>query len=630
VKQGRRRRGQRPAQAAQAPADSVSVRRSWSERVAVFLLLLSAFALYGSSLRNPLVFDDAALADAALLRGYAALPPELHARWFSQLTFGWVHAVAGMDWFWQRLLNVALHAATAAALFGFLARLFGAAIEEKDLRWVAFCGAALFLVHPVAVYGVAYLIERSIVLATLFSLLGLRCFLEGLLRRSGAWFLGAAACYFLAVSSKEHAVMLPAVAAALAVLLRGRGIGLRQFAIPAVLVGVIGFVAAWQARALIAAAYEPFSADALAALAGGEQALDARFAYPLSLINQACLFFRYLLVWILPWSDWMSIDVRVPLVLQPFPWVQLAGLAAWLAYAAVAAALLRCGGRAGVAGWGLLFPWLLALTEMSVVRLQEPFVLYRSYLWMAGAFAVLPALLWRVPQRARLALAAVACAILAAVAFDKLGTFSSAYRLWDDVVKNNGSARLHLVERGYVNSGMARFDRGEREAALADFERAIALNDRFPDAWIGRASVHLAGARPAQALEDLDRALALDGGYASAWDKRCVALSELGRLPDARAACERAIGLNPRDADALVNAGALYQRLGMAEAAADSYRRALTVNPAHGAANNNLGVLLLEAGRRDESVREHFVKACAGGIAGACDVLRRSRRADRP
>jgi tetratricopeptide (TPR) repeat protein len=629
VKRQRRARGgdRRPANAAQPLAGKASAGGDWSGQATVVVLLLAAFVLYGGSLRYPLVFDDATLADAAVLRSYSAMPPELQLRWLSKLTFGWIHAVAGMDWYWQRVLNVALHAGTAAALFGFLARLFGAAIGEQGARWPAFYGAMLFLVHPAAVYGVAYLIERSIVLAALFSLLGLRCFLEGLLRRSAVWYLGAAACYFLAVSSKEHAVMLPAAAAALAVLLRGRSISLRQLAAPAAIVGAIALGAAWQARTLIATAYEPFAADALSALLRGEHALDASLAYPLSLATQASLFFRYLLVWLLPWPGWMSVDVRIPLVLQPFPWVQCAGLVAWLAYALLAVALLRRGGRWGVAGWGLLFPWLLALTEFAVVRLQEPFVLYRSYLWMTGVFAVLPALLWRVPRRPGQVIVAFVCVGLAALAYGRLATFSSPYRLWDDAVTSNGATRAHLVERGYVNRGMASFDSGRREEALADFERAIALNDRYADAWIGRASAHLAARRPAQALADLERALALDEGYASAWDKRCLALSELGRIQEARAACERAVALDPRNADALVNSGALYQRLGQRAQAEDSYRRALALNPAHAHANHNLGVLLLDSGRRDEIVRDYFVKGCNGGVAAACEILRRSRRA---
>src|SRR5258706_12318057 len=245
---------------------------------------------------------------------------------------------------------------------------------------------------------------------------------------------------------------------------------------------------------------------------------------------------------------------------------------------------------------------------------------------MAGFFAILPAVLWRVPPRARHALVAAACVALAAAAFDRLGTFSSTFKLWDDVVRKNGDSRAFFVERGYLNRGIARLDLGQRELALADFERAIALNDRYPDAWLGRASAHLISGRPAPALADLDRALSLDSSYASAWDKRCAALLQLGRVEAARSDCERALALDPRNVDAMVNMGAVYYRLGKRGAAEGSYRRAPAVEPAHGAADPKLGGLLLDTGRRDEIVRGPFAKGRNTGIANVVGIPHRNRR----
>src|SRR3954471_11306872 len=199
-----------------------------SPPLAAALLLAAAFALYWTTLRNPLVFDDQYLTPHTLSTYYAASASHLQLRWLSDATFAWIHSVFGDNMMWQRVLNIALHRATAAALFGFLARLFETVMPERPYRALAFFGAAWFLVHPVAVYGVAYLIERSIVLATLFSVLTLWFVLEGLLRRALRWYAAAAAAYLLALWSKEHAVMVPAVAAALAVLVRGRSLELKR------------------------------------------------------------------------------------------------------------------------------------------------------------------------------------------------------------------------------------------------------------------------------------------------------------------------------------------------------------------------------------------------------------------
>jgi len=109
----------------------------------VIALVIGVFALYWTSLRNPPVFDDVMLT-ANFLRSYGESWFKGDLRWFTYVTFGWTTRIFGEDWFWQRLGNLVLHAAVVAALFA---------------------------VHPVAVYAVAYLMQRSIVMATL----GRRC-----------------------------------------------------------------------------------------------------------------------------------------------------------------------------------------------------------------------------------------------------------------------------------------------------------------------------------------------------------------------------------------------------------------------------------------------------------------------
>lgn len=71
-----------------------------------------ALALYWGALRNPLVFDDLLLRED-FLQLYATSWPAFNLRWLSHATFGWGYGIFGMDWFWHRLVNVLLHAATA-------------------------------------------------------------------------------------------------------------------------------------------------------------------------------------------------------------------------------------------------------------------------------------------------------------------------------------------------------------------------------------------------------------------------------------------------------------------------------------------------------------------------------------
>ena len=577
----------------------------------------AALALYWVSLRYPLAFDDFQLTRYALDSYYAKAWTRFgQVRWLSEASFGLVHGALGPDPWWQRLASVLLHAGTAMLLFGFLSRLFGVVLGE-DRRGLAFFGALWFALHPVAVYGVAYLVERSIVLATLFSVAALWCVLEGLLRRSVPWFGAAAAAYLLALWSKEHAVMLPAVAVALAVLVRGIS---PRFGSTVLVLAVLAGSVIVQRRWLIGAPYEPFAAELLA-----RSGADPALAWPLSVLNQGTLFFRYLVTWLLPWPGWMSVDVRTLFPRELLGWPHTPGFFLWLAYPLVSGWLLTRRGLPGLLGFGLLYPWLLALTEVTTVRVQEPFVLYRSYLWMSGLPAIFPFLMGKLSSPWQGRVLTALCLALALISIERLRTFSSAFALWDDAAGKSADAYALHAERPLVNRGLAHLGEGRFHAAGKDFERALEINDRSPDVYLARGTLKLRSNLLPAALEDLDRALALDPKYGAAYNKRCVVRAGLGRNAEALADCEQAVVLDALNPEAWINHGAVLRSAGRPGMAAASYERALLLKPGSGSAHYNYGVLLLDMGRRDPATRNHFVVACDAGVAEACDILRRSR-----
>jgi len=128
--------------------------------LAAAALAAAVVLLYAGTLHYPRVFDDLTYA----LPGGASVH-----RWLSHETF----RLIGGNLAAERAANIALHVATAMVLFGFFSRLFQVVIGNA--RATAFFGALAFAVHPVAVYGVAYLTQRSIIMATLFSVAALWC-----------------------------------------------------------------------------------------------------------------------------------------------------------------------------------------------------------------------------------------------------------------------------------------------------------------------------------------------------------------------------------------------------------------------------------------------------------------------
>lgn len=116
-----------------------------------------------------------------------------------------------------RLVNLFLHLINGVLLYVLLARL-GAmnGIADLTARWCALIATTVWLVHPLNVSTVLYIVQRMTELATLFTLAGLVCYVEGRQRiahkayRSGyLWMsLGIGLFGVLAALSKENGVLL--------------------------------------------------------------------------------------------------------------------------------------------------------------------------------------------------------------------------------------------------------------------------------------------------------------------------------------------------------------------------------------------------------------------------------------
>jgi protein O-mannosyl-transferase len=520
----------------------------------IALLLLAVIPLYAGSLSSPLVFDDFTFfATPETLSKYGNTYFNLDLRWLPYASLAQTVNWLGLDIFWLRLGNVLLHAANAIALFFLLRRLFQVTLINDDspdgtltsLVWLAFFGALIFALHPVAVYGVAYLIQRSTLMATLFVLLMLRVYLEGLLRGGWYWMLAAVLFYFAAVCSKEHSIAAPGVALALTFLIRKPSAALlKQIAPYSILLALIAAIVIYfySAKGILGTAYEPRAMEMLNLSAKMHELKNLPNIYLLSILTQSWLFFKYLCLWLVPNPAWMSVDMREPFAMSLFGWYTL-GLIAFLAYFCAAVWLLLKQGRMGLLGFALLFPWILFLTEFSTVRIQEPFVLYRSYLWMPGLFAALPVVFGFFSPKKVFILLGVVSILLIPLTLNRLNTFSSTLLLWDDAEKLvRNKPKAYGVERIYTNRGNKLFQLRRYDEAIADFSKAIAA---YPDDELlygSRAKAYYFLGNYQEALLDYDRAIALKSDNKRFYYDRALTYRSLGNFvaaqEDFRKSCE--------------------------------------------------------------------------------------------
>lgn len=452
--------------------------------LAEFGLVAIVFLLYGQFLWNPILFDDRPffMPDENGLMPMASYHFSLfEVRSLPYGTIAWTQKWFGQDLINFRLGNLVLHAGVVLTLFFFLQALFLTTmvtqnnhVSGKGLspRQAAFFAAVLFALHPVATFAVGYLVQRTIVMATLFSLLSMLVYVKGSLHGNSIILWMTVPLYFLAVFSKEHAILMPSVLMALTVLLHTDwpSILKQRYKIFLAQTAIAVFVILAK-RGMLGEIYE---IDAPSLLLNG-----VAFAHPLSALTQTWLFFKYAGLWLLPNSAWMSIDMREPFATSIFS-IYLMSTACFIAWGAFAVQLLLKRGLPGLAGFGMLFPWLLFFTEFSTVRIQEIFVLYRSYLWAAGAFCLVPVLFSRVKRGlATLVLTLIALAMVA-ISMERLMVMSQPLFVWGDAEKLvKDRTNLPGVYRIYYNRGVEYVTLGMADRAIADLEKAIELNRKF-------------------------------------------------------------------------------------------------------------------------------------------------------
>ena len=120
----------------------------------------------------------------------------------------------------------------------------------------------------------------------------------------------------------------------------------------------------------------------------------------------------------------------------------------------------------------------------------------------------------------------------------------------------------------------------EWAAALASYERALALAPQHADAWLNRAHalLGLGPGRRAEAIASLERAVDLRP-RASTWLLLGQTLQQALRLPDALACCEKAVALEPRNAEGWLQFGTVLELLGRADLALQRLETAAQLAP---------------------------------------------------
>ncbi len=479
--------------------------------VSVAALLALTFVTYWSSLWGEFVYDDLhTVRDNLGIRGFSAfwgyISQQFH-RPLLMLSFAANYELGGLDPFGYHLVNVALHALNVLLVLGF-ARAALARVVPDDSRHsserAAWLAAALFALHPVQTEAVSYVASRSSVLSTSFMLAAVLTYLRELETRGATrtiWRGLGLAWFVAAMATKEIALATPFL-----LVLVDRTLARRP-----------GRTRAWRDSLRGVAPHLGLLAAAAAVRIMIQHAVrtpDITWSVLDHWRTELGVWLRYPQLALLPVN--LNVDPSIPLA-RAWTWRERVGagalvlsmLGAWLANRRVPLVTLAV-------GW-----FLMALAPTSLIPLQDFIAERRLYLAMAGPAILAGWALARIATHARWSRPASA-ATLALVTCLAIGTVSrnrvwaSPLALWSDTVrKSPDKARPH----GNLATALAQ--RGQIDAALAHYERALELNPELVEYRIDRASLYRIQGKYDLALAELDRVIAArspdDRLTAAAW-----------------------------------------------------------------------------------------------------------------
>ena len=379
-------------------------------------------------------------------------------------------------WLWgfhasgYHFVNLAIHAVNGLLVY----RLF--AVLTND-RLAAFCGAAIFLLHPVQVETVAWISQRKNLLALFFFLLAWDCYRSYCAEKKNAaqaYYVASLLFLMLALLSKSVAVIFP-VAILLFDLCYGRdggNAGKRQFLdkIPFLVVAVI-------AAALAVHSQAPDNVDGSG---GGRTGYHggSPFATLLTMLPVLCSYFRLIL---LP----TNLSALYDPVIRQTP--DIAVIAAMLFLAVTAYLIFRLYQyKKSMAFWPAFFflALLPVLQIVPLVTLINDRYLYFPIIGIAGLAACAMSL----TSARRLMAGCFILLLLPAMSFltvKRLHFWRNGVALWSDTVQKSPKVALAWEALG---EALHYNQRPDRMAAEKAYLRVLALN---PDIEISRYNLAL-------------------------------------------------------------------------------------------------------------------------------------------
>lgn len=555
------------------------------------LVLIGALALllYGDTLPLPFVFDDHVyLVDNPLMKNIRSfvwmgdftrfanlsknlgLDPDLSTnlilRPVTYFTFYLNYLADGMNPRCFRAVNIAIHGANAIVLLLLVSRLLRTskkrgALPDFSTELIALFAALLFLVHPLQIESVTYVVQRFTSLGTLFYLLTILTYLRANTtedwQAARRWRVLSIACLIVGLFTKEFLFTAPCLLFLLDWLVMGAspataGRRTLPYFICLPLLPVLIF--------FTATAQHAGDASLTATLNIANSGTHSSYAYALTQLSVVLTYLRLIFV-----PVGLNLDWDYPLTTSLLDGAALRSLLLLAGLIGGAIYWLRHHGREvrhALLGFGVLWFFLTLAIDSSIVPLPDLLCEHRSYLPSIGVLCALAAgasllqdRLDRWPRLRHLVPVLMVGWLLALAIATNLRhhVWQSRVGLWQDT-----TAKSPQKFRAWVNLGEAYYESKQPAEAVACFQHAIDLETKCYLAYRNLGIVENVRGNYKAALA----ALAL-GIQVAPFDPQMHlelgrTYAHLGDMQRGEQALRRAIEIQPSNRPAHLALGALY------------------------------------------------------------------------
>ena len=159
------------------------------------------------------------------------------------------------------------------------------------------------------------------------------------------------------------------------------------------------------------------------------------------------------------------------------------------------------------------------------------------------------------------------------LAFLKMGKIDEALTELETAVKLGGDAMA------YNNLALAVSAKGDYDAALEYYRRAISLEPKNAESYYNLANLYMILNKPEKAVEEYKKAIQINPRYSKAYGNLAVALARLNRHTEALENFTKVVDLEPNSTDANFNLATALMGAGQFDKAAEHYRKVLALDP---------------------------------------------------